>query len=56
MPEPMEPILCACVSDDAKRCLALRYPAAYAAIHGGDEDDEDERCHCSCHDFQRYDE
>ena len=44
--------LCACVSEDAARCIALRYPE-----HAGDWDEtEPEVCHCSCHDFQRYDE
>jgi len=44
--------LCACKSDDAERCIALRYPYA----HDLTDDGEPERCECSCHDFQRYDE
>jgi hypothetical protein len=48
-------ILCACVSVDAERCIVLRYPAAFVAQTDGD-DEAVERCECSCHDFQRYDE
>jgi hypothetical protein len=44
--------LCACVSDDAERCIALRYPDSPET----DDDGEPERCECSCHDFARYDE
>jgi hypothetical protein len=35
---------CACVSLDARRCLALRHPA-----YTGDDDDTDEWCECQCH-------
>jgi hypothetical protein len=52
--EPLPNGLCACVSDDAERCMALRHPADYA--WHWDRDDEVERCECSCHDFARYDE
>lgn len=45
--------LCACVSYDAERCMALRYPAATTDTT---DDDEIERCQCSCHDFQGTDE
>jgi hypothetical protein len=44
--------LCACVSEDAARCIALRYPED---VHDWDETDV-ERCCCSCHDFAGYDE
>lgn len=44
--------LCACVSDDGERCIALRYPEAPELT----DDGAPERCECSCHDFQRYDE
>lgn len=50
--EPAPKSLCACVSDDAARCLALRYP--YAASEWDETDVE--RCECSCHDFASYDE
>jgi hypothetical protein len=51
--EPTEPKrLCACVSEDAERCIALRYPDAPER----DDDGEPERCECSCHDFADYDE
>ena len=52
MTEQMEPRLCACVSDDAERCIALRYLEAPELT----DDGEPERCECSCHDFQRCDE
>lgn len=52
--KPVPPSLCACVSDDAEQCLALRYPYDYA--WHWDRDDEVERCECSCHDFAGYDE
>ena len=44
--------LCACVSDDAARCIALRYPED---VWDWDET-EPERCCCFCHDFAGYDE
>jgi len=44
--------LCACVSEDAERCIALRYPEAPDMR----DDGEPERCECSCHDFQGFDE
>jgi len=44
--------LCACVSDDAERCIALRYPEAPDLT----DDGAPERCACSCHDFAGYDE
>jgi hypothetical protein len=50
-PEPFRS-LCACISDDAERCIALRYPDAPDLT----DDGEPERCGCSCHDFARYDE
>ncbi len=44
--------LCACVSEDAERCITLRYPEAPDLT----DDGVIERCECSCHDFGSYDE
>lgn len=35
---------CACVSADAKRCIAIRYN-----IHPDDDEYDQERCECACH-------
>jgi hypothetical protein len=39
---------CACVSEDARRCLRLRHPYP-ADLEDEDDDSVDEWCECICH-------
>jgi hypothetical protein len=40
---------CACVHDDAKMCIAIRYDRAYDAGLSDESVLDDEECTCCCH-------